>query len=73
MSRVCIRGDRHPDEVFRNSSGDRASLIHYTANSLMRVLVVEDEPKVADALRHGLEAEHYEVLVEYTGKVHSRG
>ena len=34
----------------------------------MRVLVVEDEPKVADALRDGLEAEHYEVLVEYTGE-----
>ncbi len=43
---------RHSDEVFRNSSEDRAGLIHYTAShSLMRVLVVEDERKVADALR----------------------
>jgi DNA-binding response OmpR family regulator len=28
----------------------------------MRVLVVEDEPKVAEALREGLEAEQYEVI-----------
>jgi DNA-binding response OmpR family regulator len=34
----------------------------------MRVLVVEDERKVADALRSGLEAEEYEVLVECTGE-----
>jgi DNA-binding response OmpR family regulator len=33
----------------------------------MRVLVVEDERKVADALREGLEAERYEVTVERTG------
>jgi two-component system copper resistance phosphate regulon response regulator CusR len=34
----------------------------------MRVLVVEDEQKVADALRDGLEAEHYDVVVEATGE-----
>jgi len=34
----------------------------------MRVLVVEDERKVADALRDGLEAEQYEVVVEHTGE-----
>jgi two-component system, OmpR family, copper resistance phosphate regulon response regulator CusR len=34
----------------------------------MRVLVVEDEWKVADALREGLEAEEYEVAVERTGE-----
>jgi two-component system copper resistance phosphate regulon response regulator CusR len=34
----------------------------------MRVLVVEDERKVADALRDGLEAEQYEVIVEHTGE-----
>jgi two-component system copper resistance phosphate regulon response regulator CusR len=33
----------------------------------VRVLVVEDERKVADALREGLEAERYEVTVERTG------
>jgi two-component system copper resistance phosphate regulon response regulator CusR len=34
----------------------------------MRVLVVEDEWKVAEALREGLEAERYEVVVERTGE-----
>src|SRR4051812_37906991 len=32
-----------------------------------RLLVVEDERKVADALREGLEAEQHEVIVERTG------
>jgi len=34
----------------------------------MRVLVVEDELKVANALREGLEGERYEVVVERTGE-----
>ena len=34
----------------------------------MRVLVVEDEQKVANALREGLEGEHYDVIVERTGE-----
>jgi two-component system, OmpR family, copper resistance phosphate regulon response regulator CusR len=34
----------------------------------MRVLVVEDEQKVANALREGLEGERYEVVVERTGE-----
>lgn len=34
----------------------------------MRVLVVEDEMKVANALREGLEGERYEVVVERTGE-----
>ena len=34
----------------------------------MRVLVVEDEQKVAEALRDGLQEEHYEVVVERTGE-----
>lgn len=34
----------------------------------MRVLVVEDERKVAKALREGLEAERYEVSVAFTGE-----
>lgn len=38
------------------------------AASPMRVLVVEDELKVANALREGLEGEHYEVVVERTGE-----
>ncbi len=34
----------------------------------MRILVVEDEKKVARALRDGLEVEHYEVTVATTGE-----
>src|SRR5579862_6283299 len=34
----------------------------------MRVLVVEDEQKVADALREGLEGEGYDVVVESMGE-----
>jgi two-component system copper resistance phosphate regulon response regulator CusR len=36
--------------------------------ALMRILVVEDEQKVADALREGLEDERYDVIVERTGE-----
>jgi DNA-binding response OmpR family regulator len=32
------------------------------------VLVVEDEQKVADALREGLQDEHYDVIIERTGE-----
>jgi DNA-binding response OmpR family regulator len=34
----------------------------------MRILVVEDEQKVADALKEGLEDERYDVVVERTGE-----
>lgn len=34
----------------------------------MRILVIEDERKVAEALKKGLEAERYEVTVAYTGE-----
>ena len=34
----------------------------------MRILVVEDEQKVANALREGLQGERYEVVVERTGE-----
>ena len=34
----------------------------------MRILVVEDEPKVARALQEGLQAEHYEVTLARTGE-----
>src|SRR5258707_2901071 len=34
----------------------------------MRMLVVEDEQKVANALREGLEGERYDVVVERTGE-----
>lgn len=34
----------------------------------MRILVIEDEPKVARALKQGLEGEHYDVAVATTGE-----
>jgi len=34
----------------------------------MRVLVVEDEQKIAEALRDGLQAEQYDVMLERTGE-----
>ena len=34
----------------------------------MRILVIEDEPKIAKALKQGLEGEHYEVVVATTGE-----
>lgn len=34
----------------------------------MRILVVEDEKKIAEALREGLSAEHFEVAVAHTGE-----
>lgn len=34
----------------------------------MHILVIEDEPKVAQAIRDGLEAEHYRVTVAPTGE-----
>src|SRR5215813_10850925 len=46
----------------RESSG--ADIVRRT----MRVLVVEDEKKVAKALREGLEAEHYDVRVASSGE-----
>jgi two-component system copper resistance phosphate regulon response regulator CusR len=38
------------------------------AGPRIRVLIVEDEPKVANALRQGLEGEQYDVVVEHTGE-----
>ena len=38
------------------------------ANNAMRILVVEDEAKVARALQEGLEGENYEVIVARTGE-----
>jgi DNA-binding response OmpR family regulator len=37
-------------------------------NELVRILVVEDEKKLATALRQGLEAEQYTVCVAFTGE-----
>lgn len=40
----------------------------YTGVKKVHILVVEDERKVAGALKEGLEAEHYEVTVARTGE-----
>jgi len=40
----------------------------YKGERAVRILVVEDEKKVAKALEEGLEAEHYEVAVAHTGE-----
>ena len=37
-------------------------------NVRQRLLIVEDERKVADALREGLEGENYRVMVEENGE-----
>jgi DNA-binding response OmpR family regulator len=42
--------------------------MEYPQRTGMRILVVEDEQKVANALREGLEDEHYEVIVERSGE-----
>ena len=45
--------------------GARAAL---EAEHTVRILIIEDETKVANALRAGLEAEHYEVTIAATGE-----
>ena len=40
----------------------------HEGKSQLRILVVEDEAKVARALREGLEREKYEVVVAPTGE-----
>lgn len=48
-------------------SGAAAADFRYTGLAV-RVLIVEDEKKVAKALRDGLEAEHYDVRIASTGE-----
>jgi DNA-binding response OmpR family regulator len=43
-------------------------MIYRNRSSWVRILVVEDEQKVAKALQEGLEGERYEVVVAYTGE-----
>src|SRR5581483_4115531 len=42
-------------------------MIDFDGRRTMRLLVVEDEPKVAEAVREVLAAEQYDVLVAHTG------
>jgi DNA-binding response OmpR family regulator len=65
---------RQPDENVRNSSGTGrcrwigSELLSHLASIGVRILVVEDEAKVAGALKEGLEAEDYAVVVAGTGE-----
>ena len=55
------------DEFLTDLSGVVRSAHRYTWG-VVRILVVEDEQKVAKALRDGLEAERYDVRVASTGE-----
>src|SRR5262249_54129280 len=67
------RSRTYPDGDFRKSSGNpdagsgRPGVVS-GGECPVRILVVEDEAKVAAALREGLEAEFYEVVVSPTGE-----
>jgi DNA-binding response OmpR family regulator len=55
-------------ESLQTAASDRSTSIPVVQTPRMRLLVVEDEHKVANALREGLEGEGYEVIVEHTGE-----
>jgi DNA-binding NtrC family response regulator len=55
--------------MFRNSSVVIDQLITYKQEIVrVRILVVEDERKLARALKEGLEADNHAVSVAYTGE-----
>jgi DNA-binding response OmpR family regulator len=59
------------DKEFRNSSEialDRRAIIPSERSAAVRILIVEDEHKVANALREGLEGERYEAVIALTGE-----
>jgi DNA-binding response OmpR family regulator len=60
-------GTHATDEFLTFLSGVVVSVHRYTRGTV-RILVVEDEQKVAKALREGLEAERYDVDVASTGE-----
>ena len=60
-------GTSATDEFLTFLSGVVGSVPRYTRGTV-RILVVEDEQKVAKALREGLEAERYDVDVASTGE-----
>src|SRR5215470_15664025 len=61
------RGARAPEDFLTFMSGVTRADAGYTPRAV-RVLVVEDEKKLARALREGLEAESYGVTVASTGE-----
>src|SRR5579872_3395246 len=52
----------------RKSSGCRTVRRAYKLNLDVRILIIEDELKLANALRDGLRAEQYEVCLAHTGE-----
>ena len=72
---MVIMQDQHPLVLKRPSeslqkffSQTRAHRDLYMEVSPVRILVVEDEVKLADALRQGLESDHYTVSLAHTGE-----
>src|SRR5215470_15679361 len=61
------RASRAPEDFLTFMSGVTRADAGYTPHAV-RVLIVEDEKKLARALREGLEAESYEVTVASTGE-----
>src|SRR5262247_2703939 len=61
------RAARAPEDFLTFMSGVTRADAGYTPRAV-RVLIVEDERKLARALREGLEAESYEVTVASTGE-----
>src|SRR6202162_6636549 len=53
---------------FRNSSVRSQASGSYNKREHVRILVVEDEQKLAKALREGLEGDHHAVTVANTGE-----
>jgi two-component system copper resistance phosphate regulon response regulator CusR len=56
------------EECFRISSGFPSGLFDIPSHPIVNILIVEDEGKVAQALKQGLEREGYSVTVARTGE-----
>jgi DNA-binding response OmpR family regulator len=55
-------------ETLQDEGLETVALKSENIKTFMRILVVEDEAKVARALKEGLEGEHYDVVVAKTGE-----
>jgi len=55
-------------EIFQDEDLAANAIPAENSGTLMRILVVEDEVKVAQALQEGLAGEHYDVVVAKTGE-----
>jgi two-component system, OmpR family, copper resistance phosphate regulon response regulator CusR len=63
-----MRRNRPPDKFLTFASENSISRRDLDNMQRVRILVVEDERKLAEVLASALEAEHYEVVVERTGE-----